>query len=70
MNLKRILTIGLVITSLTGCFQGLHSQVSTKPPVPKPVLVVMPNPEGGICLDKENAIKLGGYILQLEESNK
>jgi len=67
MNLRVILLSGLVITSLTGC---IHGQVSTKPPVPKPTLVVTSSPDGGICLDKENAIKLGGYILQLEESNK
>lgn len=32
----------------------------------KPILVIKPEPSGGICLDKQNATELGVYIMELE----
>lgn len=38
----------------------------TKPS--KPTLTIIKRDDGGICLDKENASKLGTYILELENA--
>jgi hypothetical protein len=32
----------------------------------KPALQVIPQSDGGICLNRDNAAKLGAYILELE----
>ena len=40
-----------------------------KPKPTKPTLIIQPN-NGGICLDKVNAVKLGTYILELENYNE
>jgi hypothetical protein len=37
----------------------------TKPPKPK--ITIEARPDGGICLDRENTIRLGAYILKLEQ---
>lgn len=37
-----------------------------KPNPPKPTLLIKKLEDGGICLDKENATKLGKYIIDLE----
>lgn len=59
-NLKAILTLFLLIT-LVGC-----QTQNIKPLKPtKPTLTIQQN-NGGICLDKDNAAKLGVYILELE----
>lgn len=60
--LRLILLIGLT-SILMGC--QTHQ---TKPKPAKPTLIIQPN-KGGICLDKENAVKLGTYILELENYN-
>ena len=58
MNWKLILLLGLSLT-LMGCV--------TQPTKPtKPTLEVKAQPDGGFCLDRENASKLGAYILELE----
>jgi hypothetical protein len=56
MNWKLILLLGLSLI-LMGC-------VTTRPT--KPTLEVKAQPDGGICLDRANAAKLGAYILELE----
>jgi hypothetical protein len=33
----------------------------------KPTLQVIPQADGGICLNRENTAKLGAYILELEK---
>lgn len=58
MNWKLILLLGLSLI-LMGCV--------TQPTRPtKPTLEVKAQPDGGICLDRANAAKLGAYILELE----
>ena len=52
------------MTILMGCLQT--NQI--KPT--KPTLNILPQKEGGICLDRENSIKLGTYILELEQGYK
>jgi hypothetical protein len=32
----------------------------------KPTIAILPREGGGFCVDRENAIRLGDYILQLE----
>lgn len=49
------------MVTLTAC---QTNQIQTKPPKPK--LVIQRQDNGGICLDKENAVKLGTYIQALE----
>lgn len=53
------LVIGLAITSMVAC----QTQI-VKPT--KPHLQVIPQNDGGICLNRDNAEKLGKYILDLE----
>lgn len=60
INLRAILLIGFTIT-LMAC-------QTPRPKPTKPTLIIQPN-NGGICLDKENAVKLGTYILELENSH-
>lgn len=61
-NLRTTLLIGMCIT-LMAC------QTNQPRPKPtKPTLIIQQN-NGGICLDKENAVKLGTYILELENYN-
>lgn len=59
INLKTILLIFLWIT-LVGC------QTQQIKPT-KPTLQVIPQADGGICLNRENTAKLGAYILELEK---
>jgi hypothetical protein len=33
---------------------------------PKPTLTIIEREDGGICLDRENAVQLGRYIIELE----
>ena len=55
------LLLGLIISSAAGCV------MTTMPPKPaKPQLEVIHRPDGGVCFDRENAIKLGEYIIDLE----
>lgn len=63
ISLKKILLVGLTAISTVAC----HSQ-QIRPT--KPTLQVIPQSDGGICLTKENAVKLGTYILELESSSK
>jgi hypothetical protein len=51
----------LIIISLAGC---IGSQMPPKPT--KPTIDILPRDGGGMCLDRENTIRLGDYILQLE----
>jgi len=60
MNYLKALPIGLLII-LMGCQQ---IPIKTKPT--KPTLQINAQSDGGICLDRYNAIKLGEYILELE----
>lgn len=64
MKLKVILLIGLSII-LMGCMTTSKPQM-VKPTKPK--LIILRHTDGGICLDKENATKLGTYILELENA--
>ena len=61
-NLKMTLSIFL-LTILMGC----QTQPTINQRPTKPTLKIQPN-NGGICLDKENAQKLGAYILELENN--
>lgn len=61
INWKTPLLIGLM-GILMGCLQT--SQI--KPT--KPTLQIFPQKDGGICLDRQNAIELGTYILELENN--
>jgi len=47
---------------------GCKMTLPVKPP--KPTLKIDKQSNGGICLDKINTQKLGGYILQLEQGYK
>jgi hypothetical protein len=58
-----ILLGGLLIIS-PGCLTTRCPEMPTKPT--KPTIQVQPLPDGGISLDRENATKLGSYILDLE----
>ena len=58
-SLKIILLIG----SLTILALGCQTQ-QIKPT--KPTLQITPQNDGGICLNRESAAKLGAYILELE----
>jgi hypothetical protein len=58
-SLKKTLLIG----SLTILISACQSQ-QIKPT--KPALQINPQNDGGICLTRENAAKLGAYILELE----
>jgi len=60
MSLKNLLILGTLINSVAAC---THQTI--KPT--KPTLKILPQSNGGICLDKENAIELGNYILELEK---
>lgn len=57
-----ILLIGISIISMAGC-QTTPRQL---PPI-KPQLSVSASSDGGICMDRESAIRLGEYILSLEQ---
>jgi hypothetical protein len=58
MNYFKTLVIGLLVI-LTAC-----QQIPIKPT--KPTLQIQKQIDGGICLSKDNAAKLGEYILELE----
>jgi len=45
--------------------QGNQSQMPPKPT--KPTIEYTPTGDGGFCLDRINASKLGTYIMQLED---
>lgn len=60
MNFLKILPTGLLVI-LTAC----QTTPPTKLPT-KPTLTIQKQTDGGICLDKTNAAKLGEYILELE----
>lgn len=59
-SLKKILLTGLLLILVTGCHQ-----TQIKPT--KPTLQVQSQTDGGICLDRQNTLKLGNYILELEK---
>ncbi|CAB5212600.1 hypothetical protein UFOVP194_33 [uncultured Caudovirales phage] len=60
MKLKTILAAGLLLI-LVGC-----QPILVKPT--KPILKIEQRADGGFCVDRENASKLGDYILELERS--
>lgn len=60
MKLSKHLMIGFAIILAMGCNQKM-----VKPT--KPILVIIPEKSGGICLDKQNATELGNYIIELEK---
>ena len=66
MHWKPILLAGLVSTlaALPGAACHQCPRMPDRPP--KPTLVIEKMPDGGIRLDKENSVKLGNYILDLE----
>lgn len=66
-NLTLILLLGLSLT-LTGCL-GKATKVQAKIPT-APTIQSQPMPDGGVCFDKPNAIKLGEYIQELERAIK
>jgi hypothetical protein len=53
----------LLTISLAGC--GMMQQNRMIKPT-KPTIAILPREGGGFCVDRENAIRLGDYILQLE----
>lgn len=55
-----ILAAGLLVILLTACTQTM----SKKPT--RPTLTIIERVDGGIELDRENAIKMGLYIQELE----
>lgn len=55
---KLTLLVGMLII-LAGC-----QTMPTKPP--KPMMVIIERSDGGICLDRADAVKLGRYIQDLE----
>ena len=59
MNWKLILLLGSMVI-LAGC-----NHQPTKPT--KPTLEIKAQPDGGFCVDRANAAKLGAYILELEK---
>jgi hypothetical protein len=59
MHSKKTLLIGILLI-LTAC----QTQQTLQPT--KPHLTIQKQADGGICLDKDNAAKLGVYILELE----
>lgn len=62
------LAIILTVAVLPGCGS---SPMTSKAPLPvKPKIDVMVLPDGGMCLDRENAEKLGAYIINLERAAK
>lgn len=61
---KPLLLLGLIVT-LMGC---QPCQQMIKPS--KPTLKVNKLSDGGISLDKQNAVELGKYILNLEQGYK
>lgn len=64
---RMILVAGLLATS-AGCNS---LPVAEKQPAPtKPTLTVEVRSDGGMCLDRENAEKLGVYILELERQGR
>lgn len=69
MKLKVILLVGSLLTLAAAC-NTVQQNPMNKQIVTKPTLEVQTRTDGGICLDKENASKLGAYIQQLEEANK
>lgn len=60
MRFRLTLLVGLTVISLAGC----ASQARIKPPTP--ALKIIPRSDGGVCMDRANAIKLGTYIIELE----
>lgn len=62
MNYLKTLPIGLLVILTTACQQMPQTQI--KPT--KPTLQIQKQIDGGICLDKDNAARLGEYILELE----
>lgn len=69
MNLTawlRIPAAGL-LAILTAC----AASPETRPPAPtRPLIVVIEQPDGGLCLVRDEAEKLGRYILELERISK
>lgn len=45
---------------------GCLNPIKIKPT--KPTLQIIKRDDGGLCLDRENASKLGAYILELENA--
>ena len=64
INWERTLLAGLAITFLTAC---LGNPVRPIAPT-KPSLDVIQMEDGSMCMDAENAEKLGIYILELERA--
>jgi hypothetical protein len=66
-NLTLTLLLGLSLT-LTGC---LNKATKIQLAIPTaPTIQSQPMPDGGVCFDKANAIKLGEYIQELERTIK
>lgn len=72
--LKRKLTRWLTplllgsLTILAGC--GLDPVIELPKQPTKPRLEVLELPDGGICLNRENAGRLGQYVIDLERASK
>ena len=63
MSYKKSLVIGLVsISSVLSA--SCAQQMPIKPP--KPALKTIARADGGVCFDREDSVKLGSYIMQLE----
>jgi hypothetical protein len=60
MRFRIILLGGMLAIFLTAC----TSRAMVKPP--RPTLEIIPRSDGGICLDRENSVLMGRYILELE----
>lgn len=59
INWKQIIILGLVVIS-TGCLTTPTKPTPTKPTIKHEKI------DNLICFDRENYIKLGAYILELE----
>ena len=59
MNYLKTLPIGLLVI-LTACQQMPQKKLT------KPTIQIQKQVDGGICLDRDNAAKLGEYIIELE----
>ena len=63
MNWKKALVAGLLATSMAGCNSN-----PPRPPKPtKPTINPIELPGGLMCFNHEDSIRLGNYIMQLEQ---
>lgn len=64
INLQKILLAGLISISVMACLSTPKRLIAPT----KPSLDVIQMEDGSMCMDAENAEKLGIYILELERA--